>query len=55
MTDLLARRAFLRAAAAQVRRGPPSTCCGLEEALAWASRQAATTPAAADAIGPLTR
>ena len=54
MTDLLARRAFLRAAAAAGAAWATADLLGLDEALAWASRQTAATPAAADGIGQLT-
>src|SRR6188508_480752 len=54
MTDLLARRAFLRAAAAAGAAWATVDLLGLDEALAWASRQTAATPAAPDGIGQLT-
>jgi gluconate 2-dehydrogenase gamma chain len=53
MSDLLARRAFLRAAAAAGAAWATADLAGIEEALAWAARQAAALPASPDALGEL--
>jgi gluconate 2-dehydrogenase gamma chain len=54
MTDLLARRAFLRAAATAGAAWATGDLLGIDEALAWAARQTAATPSSTEAIGELT-
>jgi gluconate 2-dehydrogenase gamma chain len=54
MSELLARRAFLRAAAAAGAAWATADLLGIDDALAWAARQTAATPSSAGAIGELT-
>jgi gluconate 2-dehydrogenase gamma chain len=54
MTDLLARRAFLRAAAAAGAAWATADLLGIDDALAWAARQTAATPSSAEVKGDLT-
>ena len=54
MSDLLARRAFLRTAAAAGAAWATANLLGIDDALAWAARQTAATPSSAGAIGELT-
>ena len=53
MTDLLARRAFLRAAAAAGAAWATAILPASKKALAWAARQAAALPSSPDALGEL--
>ena len=54
MSELLARRAFLRAAAAAGAAWATADLLGVDEALAWAARQTAVTPSSSEVSGDLT-